>query len=474
MSARNAEPEKVFLAVLDVCERTARRIPVDWEDDTDQDVRFMKDSFENLQSRIKMLKEQAAAAWTPEFKSMLSSAHSISIAPISYTEKEGVRTQKMKCMACGRWEKRCKYGLNAVGPFDVNEFHCQPAEGLVTVFHKFHREYKTILHEDANGSLLKTDMGMYSIGETCMKKAEIFFQLNTLILNETFEAFYRADGEDLEEDEWCYATSDQAEKLLKTLQSLQACAADHTRAAPEYGTDEQLWKHIRTTRQAAARGNSDELAKLLRARAGSFVQLPLSDDEDSDEEMTMKPPQRRKAKETIELSSSDDDDEDRMSQFIVEDDEDDPPPKKGKRAAQPRRKSRRINGDSPEKTGECAAASEPGVHEPRGPREEGLSEDDEHDERGQHGQQDWQSETSPPATRRSRAPGPSACEIAQARRAPGTEGRLPARRECLAQLAELQLKMIREDRSGDAAVCTSALMTLQELMSRVDKLAHTF
>ena len=96
---------------------------------------------------------------------------------------------------------------------------------------------------------------------------------------------------------------------------------------------------------------------------------------------------------------------------------------------------------------------------------------DDHD---QHDEQDRQIETSPPATRRSRAPAPSACEIAQARRAPGTEGRLQSRRECLAQLAELQLKLIREDRASDAAVCTSALMTLQELMSRVDKLAHTF
>jgi hypothetical protein len=77
----------------------------------------------------------------------------------------------------------------------------------------------------------------------------------------------------------------------------------------------------------------------------------------------------------------------------------------------------------------------------------------------------------PPDPLPSRAPPPDPFRLAQARRAP--EGRLPARRECLLQLGELQMQLIREGRDGEASVCTNAIMTLQELMARVEQLAHT-
>jgi len=43
---------------------------------------------------------------------------------------------------------------------------------------------------------------------------------------------------------------------------------------------------------------------------------------------------------------------------------------------------------------------------------------------------------------------------------------LPSRRAALKLLMELQLRLAREDRLSDAAVCTNAIMTLQELMQR--------
>ena len=61
--------------------------------------------------------------------------------------------------------------------------------------------------------------------------------------------------------------------------------------------------------------------------------------------------------------------------------------------------------------------------------------------------------------------------MAQEQRAP--EGRLPARRRCLINLGTLQLKLLEEGRDADAATCTNAMFTIQELIARNDLLAHT-
>lgn len=490
MSERNAEPEVVALTVLDVCERAAREIPVDYNDRSDKDVQFMAGCFKNWQSRIKILKEQAAADWTPRFYKMLSSAHSICIEPISYPEKEGVRTEKMKCMACGRWEKRCRYGLNAVGPFNADDFHTGGAQNLMSSWTKFHKDYRNTLRESPDGTLLKDDRGMYSIGETCMKKAEVFYLLNTLLLNETFEAFYRAEGEDLEDDEMCYATDDQAFSLLERFEALHGCAADVKRAAPEWGVDRKLWDRVAETRKTASRGNDDEMARLLRNRAADFVDVC---DSDSEDDSPTQPTRPTRTRATVLVESDSSEEEDNLDDFIVDDEEEEreeqeeqeereeqeepvvcntkrsgrktEKAKKAKKtirkirsAAVPRRTSRRIQGRSPDK-----------LEETLGPHEEGVDEGADEEDTTLEPPEPPEA----PLRSHSRAPQPNPFQIAQARRAPGVEARLPARRECLAQLAELQVKLIREGRNSDAAVCTSAIMTLQELLSRVEQLAHT-
>ena len=110
------------------------------------------------------------------------------------------------------------------------------------------------------------------------------------------------------------------------------------------------------------------------------------------------------------------------------------------------RKSRRVAGQPPDEEPDEELTRKPA--EELGPREEGGV-----------------------PVRPSRAPAADPFRVAQARRAP--QGRLPARRECLIQLVELQMQLIREGRDGDASVCTNAIMTLQELMTRVEQLAHT-
>lgn len=60
--------------------------------------------------------------------------------------------------------------------------------------------------------------------------------------------------------------------------------------------------------------------------------------------------------------------------------------------------------------------------------------------------------------------------IAELQRAAGN---LPSRRATLVSLMELQIRLARQEKHEDAAVCTNAIQTLQELIQRVDELAHS-
>lgn len=62
--------------------------------------------------------------------------------------------------------------------------------------------------------------------------------------------------------------------------------------------------------------------------------------------------------------------------------------------------------------------------------------------------------------------------LAQAQRS-SIAGRLPARRAAVLAIMDLQNRLMREGRDADAAVCTAAIFTLQDLLARVDDLAHT-
>jgi hypothetical protein len=617
MTERNAEPELVSLAILDVCERAAREFPADYANVIDKDAQFMMGALANWQSRIKVLKLQAAAGWKPRFQAMLDQAHSICIEEISYPEKEAVRTKKMRCMACGRWEKRCKYGLNAVGTFPADDFNCKGASQLMPAWNDFRLNYEQTLSYDVeSGKLHPNDMGLHSIGETCMRKAQVYYQLNTLLLNEVFEAYYKAQGEDLLGNEWVHASEKQAQVFLERFQYLQACAADEKRSVPSWGTDKVLWEKVEQARCDAAQGNEALMGKLLRKRAESFVGVCESEDSGSDAEPeitrasgTRKRPSVLEESEESEESGSESE-SDGLDEFIVEDAEEAEPnarrcpeervparrrkrscPSSSAPAAPPApalpaptanpvahaalpapvqarlqqlfeegdqsykiglrcavglcvsddtiyaqlalkpdphnrlpdqrakamgckgyttvfnhpvyqllqrqflqitqahtrqkwpdgngekqiilqgirtgvRKSRRVMGRSPESTiaapsyGAVSISDEEFGEEPGGPYEELDRLNAERDE-----------EPGGPPVRPSRAPPPDPFRVAQARRGP--QGGLPARRECLLQLGELQLQLIREGRDGDASVCTNAIMTLQELMTRVEQLAHT-
>lgn len=511
MSVRNAEPETVSLAVLDACERAARDVSPDYDDAHDKDAQFMHQAMANLKSRLRVLKHQAAAAWKPEFCNVLERCHSISVDQADYEEKEGVRTQKMKCMACGRWEHCCKYALHGLGFFKASAFNNGATNTLQKGWNDFIEEYNHMHDDDyvdytRRNNLPLQDMGTYTVGATCLRKAELYYMINTAILECCYEAHIaykeaatkQKDTTKLDKPfTWVYAIQENVDGFMKKIEELELSVADERRPIPEWGTDQGMWEQVEKARMKAAGGDQDERLRLLRERADRLLKQeqsirhpPESEDEDeedqSDQEDDSAQPRllharHRGAHTRTMLESDEDADDAEVAEHCA-------PPvaakKREKRKSygkQPARSSRRQRNLSPEEA----------VAFVKGPRNEGRTTsrvcrddlgdvdkevDTASDEEA--GNVELPSESirtvrglENPMRMGSRRPGPNAMNMAGEQRAPW--GRLPARRNALFNLGTLQLKLLREGRDDDSAVCTNAMFTIQELLRKVDELEHS-
>lgn len=545
-SANNAEPETVALAVLDASERAVRNCSPNYGDKRDEDAQFMDCCMEKTKSRCRTLKRQAAALWRPEFTQMLEGCHSIALERVDIDEKEGVRTQKMKCMACGRWEHCCKYMLHAVGPFNNAGFNFDRTSKLHEEWTTFIQQYESVLCDDfveytRRNHLPTQDRGAYSIGSTCLRKAELYFLTNTLMLELCYDAhqvcrekkILTVDTLPPTQDpyfKWYYARQDEEKgkkedededeeplnnvtPFLEKLSGLELAIADEKRSVPRWGTDQTLWDAIRLARMKAAGNDEGELLELLRKRANAM----LARDEPELEEVDNEVEQNSNVRD-IEIYDSDDGNQcikararKRRCRPIIVNDESDaseveacaPSRKTNARQTRgsvsaPRRRSRRQQQLAPEdadfldgprnegrnvcpetqgdETEDEIEETEDEVEEMGEEAEETEEEVEEAEEEVEETEEEEKEEkdrrvdknTARGASRRS---APSAFNMAQEQRVPG--GRLPARRAALLNLGTLQLKLLREGRDDDSAICTSGMFVIQELLSRVDQLAHS-
>ena len=465
MSTRNSEPETVALATLDACERAVRGAGVDYCDKKDLDAQFMKQAVASIQSRVRMLKRQAAALWKPGFTQMLDQCHSIRVDEIDYGEKEGVRTEKMRCMACGRYEQCCKFALSGVGPFESATFNSDDVGLFAGNWADFFSNYRNVCSESfvsgtKKGKLPEQDYGEYTIGATCLRKAELYYTTNTMLVECCYEANLEvqknSNGTAADAGKWFYATDEQASKFVEKLRHLELAIADEKRAIPAWGSDASLWKQIDRARDKAAGGLEEMRVELLRRRAESMLggeDEANEESEESEDEEAAGPRAPRGARRARVVVDDADDDPD------VEETQAKPCKRKRKPAAAPTRQSRRVQKLAPEFLD--------------GPREEGVEDDDDAahwplDDKEESEEEEQEQEPPRPATR---APPPNAFDLAQEQRVPG--GRLPARRRALYNLGTLQLKLMSEGRDADAAITTNAMFVLQEMLARVDQLAHT-
>lgn len=499
MSCLNASPETVALAVLDGCERAVRGCEPDYSDASDFDAKFMASCIKTYASRARMLKSQAAAGWKPEFAWMLERCHSIAIDDVDDEEKEGVRTEKRKCMACGRWERCCKKALNAVGPFEFERFNSGDASDLQLTWQVFNRQYERTCGETlgaSNGKLPECDFGEFTIGTTCLRKAELFFSCNTLIMECCYEAMQSCKSSpdfrwSQEEMVWKHATAENATALVERLRNLELAIADDRRPVPDWGVDTALWDNMNKERKRASGSNGEALTELLRDRAEATLEtarqrlyvrggpsshaegeeadgsedydvVGCTDDEEEEEHRSDTHNGKGVVRRRRRVLDSEDDSGD--EEVVV----------RPKRACVQKAKGKAATGKpgpvrrSQRHIGSASNAGPSSSNAPAPPAPIGAVESQAVESQAE---EEEPAPTEDAMRHRTRAPPPNAFALAQQQRVPGQ--RLPARREALFNLGTLQLSLMREGRDSDAAICTNAMFVMQELLARVDQLSHT-
>lgn len=494
----NAEPETVALATLDALERCVQ--PRGFHDIEEGDEEFMDSSLRFYLARLRTLKMEAAAGWGNGFEKMLERCHSITIEPSDYQEKEGVRTKKMKCMACGRWEHCCRFMLSGIGPFESTQWsNVKKYHDLLRPWKDFLDSYLSVCSDEyvsrtRIGRLPNEDMGAYAIGKTCMRKAQLYYMANTFILESCYSAYQdclERGSPAVEKGAWFHATDQNAAAFVERLDQLELAIADEKRPVPHLFVDQQIWDKIETAREKASADDFDEQLRLMRERAANMLQGggELEDGSEQEEE------NGDGAAAHVGCSESEEEDNcpkrrrrawgtSAQRRRCIEDDDDDVSScksveasagaKKGVQASKGKRRSRRIAQLSPADIEDSMPHNQGRGAVTKPPRQDCAEQDDDlaHEREEEQAQEEQaQAQPSAHAALAPRTAPPNAAEMASEARMPG--GRLPSRRTAQINLSRLMITLLREGRDSDAAVCNQALFTIQELSAECARRAHS-
>ena len=111
------------------------------------------------------------------------------------------------------------------------------------------------------------DLGDYTLGSTCLRKAELYYIVNTMIMECCFEANAAChDGYDPKDPlpgaKWYYANEENAEDFLRKLDEVELAIADDRRPVPEWGTDDVVWSNVTKSRYKAAHDDAAHRARV--------------------------------------------------------------------------------------------------------------------------------------------------------------------------------------------------------------------
>lgn len=470
--------------MLKLCECAARNLEPDLTNVEDASMILMKGAYERLCSKIQYLLPRASAAWKPEFEKALDSCHSIRVETIEVSRKDTLRKVPGVCMACGRTEQNCRYSIDMAGTHNSNEWLQNPLN-VVHEYAKFLEEYDSV-HAKGFVSACKrskklpsVDKGCFVVGETCLRKAKLRYSLQTLLLESCY-----ASERDLEEmsgestefrPDTMYTTGDErCTDFVDTQDRIELAVADERRPVPEIATDHDFWDIIDECRNAVSGGDQDCFNAIIRERAHETLSRA--------ESVCRKRKQRYEKEASVTCSEDDEEESDDGDQHvryrnnrrgvrtcIIESDNEE-------EETGERRVGRALSSMVLRRRGGAHASSEAAgsslltershvsAHEASEPVDRGGPADHEEDD---------PAADSPainnPAPRGRSVP-PSISGIVGMRRATGA---LPSRTDALVQLMELQVRLAKADKHSDAAVCTNAILTLQELIQRVKDLQHT-
>ena len=391
-------------------------------------------SWDSYASKIRYLMSRSAADWKPEFQNVLNSSHSMRVTKVSTARKNVMRGGHGVCMACGRKESNCNVSIDFAGNFDATDF-VSGVENLTPGYIKFMKDYDQVFSKsflkcpERQFSLADQDKGTYIVGETCLRKAKIMFSLQTMMLERSYDAEHEIrmakDGNGVG------YTVDQMsiDAFIKHMDTLELAIADEKRAIPPIPNDHSYWDILDEGRSVASNADVDESDRLAYQRAkrelSSIIQakrelssmakndgVQEEDEEEDDSASEVESlPKRRRLKRSSTAT-------------VVSDEGDDEPEEKS--------------------TGTKGGGAETRSSE---------------------------SETSQNKRPMSSRSVPSSVQgFAGKQRA---DGNLPSRQASLLALMDLQMRLGRNGDFQDCAICSNAILTLQELIAKVEELRHT-
>lgn len=452
--------------VLKLCEYASRGLVPDLDDVEDESMGLLKGSYDAIATKLRYLMPRSSAQWKPEFERALESSHSMRVETIEVSRKQAIGGVQGKCMACGRNESNCRYAIDLAGSMQPRDWLRGP-ERVSDLYASFKREYESVYESDfvsncvSEGRLPAVDKGCFVVGQTCLRKAKLRYALQTLLL-ETCYACDR-DLEELEaqhgsrlalEGDVLYTITDErCQDFVRRQDDLELAVADDKRYAPDVPIDNDFWDIIDECRNGISGGSESVFNEMIRKRANRTLSNLRSggnqSEEDSDDDDVVEGSDYADESDASEEDVASKRNAPRKRACVIEDENSDEEGGRDDRGGYPTRSStsKRARPDAP---GE--ASSSTGAGTSRGA--EGLNDD---------------GPAMPTAGSRRSTPLSISGMVGMQRAA----GILPSRNEAVVQLMELQVRLAKNRNHRDATVCTNAILTLQELVQRVEELSHT-
>ena len=497
--------------VLRVAELAARNLILDLDDADDPNVDEVLNAYDSFTAKVRYLRERAAAGWTRQFQRVLDTSHSMRIETLpTIYDKEQRRFRLGRCMACGRNEQNCRYLIDLAGceecdDYDSDEWARQSLSKITESYSKFADAYEESISDQAvkkalrKKSLSPSDKGTFVVGATCLRKAKLRFAISNLMMELCYDA--EREMESLTEagqtafsaDTFYTLSEERTEELVARQDTINLAVADEKRKLPDLAMDLSFWSTIDKVRRNASGGDEHTLNALLRSRAVDHLEMwaergspspsedgneedwndDLEGSEHGDEEDDEKLGDSRHQKQSASKGSmlpirsrrnciADSDDE-------AVDSQDEP-----QMLTRAKRAARRCDAQESKPDGgaqhqrkrakSIPASEDEEEEEKEGEEEEGANEEEEEASAAQGGSTSSHARPSP----RSLPQSVSAIAGIQRR-----DGALPARRVVARQLMNLQLRLCDEGRHADAALVGHGILTIEDLLCRVEELSHT-
>ena len=478
-------------AVLNVAECTAREADLEF-DNADTDGPLLDRCLQSLFSKLKYLKRQVASEyrWSPEFLRVMENAHSIRERRVDRDKKEKLRQRKARCVACGQWESCCSYTLDVLGGFEHKAWF-GASQNIQKTWMDFRDRYDTLgsaCAADDLKCLPCDDWGSFALGSVCLRRARLYYQINTLFMERCWrassliQAYTEIHGE-LSEEELVTVDEKDAEGFCALIQTLELACADDKRNGPDLLVDEAMWSTIDDARATLSADDPDAEAELLRERASTVLAALASPERESDKE--------NDPGDDVDWSNQEEDEGSgdrskkpqhnlRRRRAVVDSSEsgcEEPHGMARPKAGGPvRERPGRLQG--PGRSQGSKRAREPDGDSAVDDDFDAVQEEEEAPEEVAalcSGSDERQEGPAPsdgifvrPQARRAQ---PSAVDLARQHRI--VDPKLPSDRQALYRLMGLQVELMRERRDKQAAVCTENIFVIQRLLARVEELQHT-